>query len=104
MEWMLSKPSVIELAKTMPIGADMGQGGGDTSGEYNETAADLIDDLFGDKIEGATSSMESSPERTFMPLPTKKYITPTVLGFEGKSPQLLLENRSEVNHNCRRAH
>jgi hypothetical protein len=28
---------------------------------------DLIDDLFGDKIEGAARSMGSSPEETFMP-------------------------------------
>lgn len=43
------------------------QGGVDATDEYSETAADLIDDLFGDKIEGAMCSMESSPEG--MPLP-----------------------------------
>lgn len=44
------------------------QGGGNNANdEYTETAADLIDDLFGDKIEGASSSMESSPEGTTIP-------------------------------------
>jgi hypothetical protein len=44
------------------------QGGGNNASDvYTETAADLIDDLFGDKIEGASSSMDSSPEGTAVP-------------------------------------
>ena len=44
-----------------------GAGGSNAKDEYTDTAADLIDDLFGDKIEGASSSMESSSDGTSMP-------------------------------------